>query len=291
MRKKIKLNDLNFFGQDCSSRNQISEKIEWDRSGGTADLVFFTDLCLHLAAHPKYAHSYKIAWILEPKEINPRLYEYVFEHQELFDLVLTHTESLINLMPEKAKWYPNGMCHFKKKDWRVYDKTKIISIIASGKNQTSGQKFRHEFIKNFKGKIDVYGYGYKKIDDKLEGLQDYRFSVAIENSIEDTYFSEKIIDCFITGTVPIYWGTSRIKDYFNIDGIFQLNNLYQEERKNKKDDLAFMGYIESKGYDFFNYDHVQKAIKYNFYAAQNSQFQKIGYTIIFCCRKTLYDSL
>jgi sugar-specific transcriptional regulator TrmB len=243
MRKKIKLNDLNFFGQDCSSRNQISEKIEWDRSGGTADLVFFTDLCLHLAAHPKYAHSYKIAWILEPKEINPRLYEYVFEHQELFDLVLTHTESLINLIPEKAKWYPNGMCHIKKKDWRVYDKTKNISIIASGKNQTSGQKFRHEFIKNFKGKIDVYGYGYKKIDDKLEGLQDYRFSVAIENSIEDTYFSEKIIDCFVTGTVPIYWGTSKIIEHFNKDGILLINE----------------GLVDSNRYliDFF-YNHGEK---------------------------------
>ncbi len=30
--------------------------------------------------------------------------------------------------------------------------------------------------------------------------------IQVENSQIDTYFTEKLLDCFLTGTVPIYWG-------------------------------------------------------------------------------------
>jgi hypothetical protein len=50
------------------------------------------------------------------------------------------------------------------------------------------------------------------------------FSVAIENDTYDTYFTEKIIDCFATGTIPIYKGTRRIIEHFNSDGIIFLDD-------------------------------------------------------------------
>ena len=46
----------------------------------------------------------------------------------------------------------------------------------------------------------------------------------MENSIAELYYTEKIIDCFLTGTVPIYWGTKRITDGFNKDGIIMLDD-------------------------------------------------------------------
>ena len=48
------------------------------------------------------------------------------------------------------------------------------------------------------------------------------FSVVLENDQYDDYFTEKILDCFATGIVPIYWGTKNIGDYFNTDGIIQV---------------------------------------------------------------------
>jgi hypothetical protein len=50
-------------------------------------------------------------------------------------------------------------------------------------------------------------------------LNDYRFSFCAENDTYDTYFTEKILDCFATGTIPIYMGTKKVVDYFNSDGI------------------------------------------------------------------------
>jgi hypothetical protein len=45
------------------------------------------------------------------------------------------------------------------------------------------------------------------------------FGVAIENVSHRGWFTEKILDCFLLKTIPIYWGCSNIEDYFNPKGI------------------------------------------------------------------------
>ena len=89
-------------------------------------------------------------------------------------------------------------------------------------------------------KVDVFGRGYKIVEKKEEGLNDYMFSVAIENHKYDTYFTEKIMDCFATGTIPIYYGTDKISEFFNPDGIirfedFNINDLSEELYHSKMD--------------------------------------------------------
>ena len=49
------------------------------------------------------------------------------------------------------------------------------------------------------------------------------FSVAIENQISDKWITEKVFDCFASGTIPIYGGTRRIAEHFNPDGIIFLD--------------------------------------------------------------------
>jgi hypothetical protein len=50
------------------------------------------------------------------------------------------------------------------------------------------------------------------------------FSVTIENDEYETYWSEKILDCFACGTIPVYHGAPDIGDYFNMDGIILLTD-------------------------------------------------------------------
>jgi predicted nucleic acid-binding Zn ribbon protein len=61
----------------------------------------------------------------------------------------------------------------------------------------------------------IYGRDYKFIPNKLDGLKDYMFSIVVENSIYPKYYTEKITDCFATGTVPIYYGDKSIGEDFN----------------------------------------------------------------------------
>jgi hypothetical protein len=91
-------------------------------------------------------------------------------------------------------------------------------------------------IKNF---VDLYGREYKPIDIKEKGLNDYCFSIVIENLNYSNGYSEKISDCFATGTIPIYWGSPDIGEVFNTDGMiiyddnFDINSLSFELYESK----------------------------------------------------------
>jgi hypothetical protein len=108
---------------------------------------------------------------------------------------------------------------------KIYDKSRLISMITSNKVWTEQQRNRVDFAEKNKDIIDVYGRGFEEIEDKEQGLQDYMFSVCIENITYDSYFTEKILDCFATGTIPIYKGTKKILDYYDGNGIIFLDDL------------------------------------------------------------------
>ena len=51
----------------------------------------------------------------------------------------------------------------------------------------------------------------------IELVKQHRFILTCENSQEDTYITEKICHAMMARTVPIYWGSAHIPDYFNPD--------------------------------------------------------------------------
>ena len=50
---------------------------------------------------------------------------------------------------------------------------------------------------------------------KQKGLADYEFSIAIENSFEDSYVTEKLFDCYLYNTVPLYCGTETADNFYD----------------------------------------------------------------------------
>jgi hypothetical protein len=76
-------------------------------------------------------------------------------------------------------------------------------------------------------------------ETKFLSIKDYAFSIAIENlshEVDDYYFTEKIIDCFTTGTVPIYYGCPNIGKFFDKKGILIFEN--DEQLSNILDNLS-----------------------------------------------------
>lgn len=53
---------------------------------------------------------------------------------------------------------------------------------------------------------------------KMPLFETFQFSIVIENNREKNYFTEKLIDCVVTKTIPIYWGCPNIGDYFDTSG-------------------------------------------------------------------------
>ena len=102
-------------------------------------------------------------------------------------------------------------------------------MVTSSKAYTDGHRKRMSVVNNFSGKIDIYGRGFNPIEFKEDGLATYMFSIAHENASYPGYFTEKILDCFATGTVPIYWGDPDIGKVFNIEGIIMLDDKFTTE--------------------------------------------------------------
>jgi hypothetical protein len=249
-----------FFGDRSSSKYHASKYFDWYRGPEVrtpdTSIVFFTDSCLPLATNKCYDSLIKIAWLIEPRVIYPYSYEYVLDNWRCFNLVLSHDRSLQTQIPN-CLFYENRMCWVESKDFNIYPKNKNISVVASNKNYTQGHKLRHKTILDFQQSIDIYGYGYGPyIEKKVDALRDYRFNLAIENCISDDYFTEKIIDCFVTGTVPIYYGTSYVLKKFNPKGIVFCTN--ESELNHSLNELT------KNGEQFYQSKEVQEAIEENF---------------------------
>lgn len=97
-------------------------------------------------------------------------------------------------------------------------KDKLVSMIASNTKSTEGHRKRYAFVKklnnHFGGKIDWFGKGNNFIDDKWDGLYNYKYSIAIENQNVENYWTEKIADCFLAYTIPLYCGCTNIDKFF-----------------------------------------------------------------------------
>jgi len=107
------------------------------------------------------------------------------------------------------------------------EKTAGISVICSDKAMVDGHRRRLAFVERL---VDLapmprFGRGFRPLADKWDGLAPFRFSVAVENSRHDHYWTEKIADCFLAGAVPIYWGAPNIRDYFPSDAMIVIETL------------------------------------------------------------------
>jgi len=113
--------------------------------------------------------------------------------------------------------------------------TKQILVLISNTNE--GYRKRLEFIEKLDKKYNItYAGAYKNNiggrltiphgnnEDFINYISNFKFVISMENSIEDTYITEKIIHGFNSKIIPIYWGTERVKDYFNKDRFITVNS-------------------------------------------------------------------
>ena len=170
----------------------------------------------------------KVAWLLEPSALRPE--NYIAAREQYYDYVLTHEQKFAR-KHESWLYYPLGGSFIDLEKWSMPDaKKKGVSFILSQKNTLAGHRLRHKVFNFSRNKklFDVFGKGFNPMDSKRYMLEDYAFSIIIESNRTPGYFTEKIIDCFATGTIPIYWGDPEITTYFLGKGIIPWNGDLQE---------------------------------------------------------------
>jgi hypothetical protein len=110
---------------------------------------------------------------------------------------------------------------------RMPVKTQGVSYIASNKAWLPGHLKRNalrEFLlQEAPENVDIFGSGVRYIENKWDGLAPYRYSIAIENSNSPDYWTEKIADCFLSWTIPLYDGCPNIEHYFPADSLIRID--------------------------------------------------------------------
>lgn len=227
--KELKLIDTNFLHSEFTTQFQTSDKIKWVRKFDPKpdDTIVITDESMI-----RDKGNFKmIGMIMEPRVIKGYVYNIISKESEYskFEKILTYDKQLLELS-DKFEFYPHCGCWIQPEYHKIHEKSKLLSIIASKQKFTDGHLLRYSVVNYCQAngvEIDTYGSGFQPIEFKIEGLEKYYFSFVIENSKIDYYFTEKLIDAFMTGTIPIYWGCPSIGDFFNLDGMIILDDLSQ----------------------------------------------------------------
>lgn len=145
-----------------------------------------------------------------------------------YDRVFTHLaidDPRVTVAPPILDWWVDKS--FDELEVQpVPEKLKDLSAIASTKDWIAGHRSRAAFIELLGSslpEVDLFGKGRsRELDDKWDGLAPYRYSIAIENTSKSDYWTEKISDCFLSYTVPFYFGATNISEYFPKDSYIWL---------------------------------------------------------------------
>ena len=155
------------------------------------------------------------------------------KYYQNFDLILTHNQDVLDTYGNSKLFVFNSVWA-SNKDYSP--KEFSISTVVGNKTWTKQQIMRQElwylqdsipnrkfFASSFGPPPDVLGNPY--IGDNKDELFKSQFHIAIENCSINNYFTEKILDCFISKTIPIYCGCLNVGDFFNDKGIFKFSKV------------------------------------------------------------------
>lgn len=173
----------------------------------------------------------KIGWLVETPQLLEDTIKYLVDNLEMtrehYKFIFTCLDNLLELGPPFT--YNTSLPTtpwILEKNRMIYPKTKLVSMIASNKDWLRGHQNRLQWVEKLRDKVDLFGRGRpNQLNYKEDGLRDYMFSVTIENDNTDTFFTEKLADNFVTGTVPIYWGSRKVVEkYFDPTGVIFLED-------------------------------------------------------------------
>jgi len=185
------------------------------------------------------ASKINVYWHSEPQAYRQN-YSWIRENWKKFDMVLTldptdipngvfcpfGTSAFHDRLPdlnkslqqkEFAVTFIRGNKHFDVEGhhlrWELWNRQNEISLTKHFFSQTTPPYASNpqEEVEWFSQRRHIFSYPM--------------FHIAIENTSTLNYFTEKIIDCFLFRTVPIYFGCPNINNFFNPRGILTFNTV------------------------------------------------------------------
>lgn len=251
-RLKVRIKDETFVHDFSTCPWTHPTYFDWVRDNKEPDeFTFITDKMLFKCNKPN-----SIAFLIEPPSIQPDVYNFILKNNSNYKYILTFDQEILDKC-SNSLFYPFGGTRIPKECFKIHTKFKNTSMVVSPRKFTKGHLFRHECKDAIKHmNVDIFG-DLEPLHNKFFSVESYRFSIVVENGYYSSYFSEKLIDCLLTGTIPIYWGCPTIDNFFNKNGILTFTSTEELQLiiKNCNEEL-YISKLENVRENF------QKALKY-----------------------------
>lgn len=248
---------------------------------------------------------------------NKERIEDIIAHAGEYDLILCTDKEIIDVCPN-AKLFLYGGTWLNKVELphqdslgiyetglenKYADKKYQISFMATGHRGMIGYEMRREiwnnrakltkptvFWSSARSPTNVNGFsdtlhdGYIPNGEK-DNLFHSQFSIIVENCIQPNYFSEKLVDCLLTKTIPIYFGCPNIDDWFDTSGFFTFKTIEElVDIVNKINKNTYEQYKEkiehnfetAKEYGRSFSKRVEETIKESFEQKTNTKLLTVG---------------
>lgn len=218
-----------------------------------------SDVEIYVDVHDyRITNAKKVYIQLEPFAIKNNLH-YLLYNQPKYDAIICHDPALFQ--------NTNAIGYCPASTWiapsyyesvRIQDKKFQISHMSGYKEWTLGHRIRKDLYMN-QLKFGSYPMVFYRswVQPQLPDIQsnpfipetiptnchyglvrtskavlftEFQFSIVIENTRETNYFSEKLVDCLIMKTIPIYYGCPNIGDFYDTRGwiILETTDCVQE---------------------------------------------------------------
>jgi hypothetical protein len=190
-------------------------------------------------------NPYNILMVLEPNQLFG-IHDWAVQNYNLFSCILTGGQEILDKCPN-ALFFPMGISWLDKEYVDNVDNVEKrfeVSFLCGGKTRIEGHHLRHRLYKR-EDEITIPKQWYYTLPDydynegnhtivRYEGqapgsekkrLWESMFTIAVENSSNRNYHTEKIIDAFLSKTFPIYWGCPNLEELgYNPDGFIYCEN-------------------------------------------------------------------
>lgn len=184
---------------------------------------------------------------------------------EIFAYIFTWNDALVD-NKRVFKFICPLSCdhHWNMETINPFRNRKLLVNISGNKHSNHGKELYSErkkiidFFEDGSDEFDLYGVGWDATEKNYKGLVKdkgdtyplYKFALCLENAKDlNGYITEKIIDCFVGQTVPVYGGAKNVTkwipqecyvDYFQFDSIDKLIRYLKS-----MDDATWLSYMKA----------------------------------------------
>lgn len=249
--KKIKIYFEDFWDGFDKNDNFITKILQKEYEvtvDPNPDYLFFS---VFGYSHLKYRNCVKIFYSAENIEPDFNLCDYAIAFQHLnshdrylrFPLYLiTGFDGLDSKVTKREQVLKRKFCNFvyTNSKWADPIRKHFFRQLSKYKKVDSGGRY----LNNIGGPVQ----------NKIEFIKDYKFTIAFENSSLSGYTTEKIVEPMTVNSMPVYWGNPDIHLDFNVDSFIHvkgwetIDSAIEEIIRLDRDDDAYMQKLSQPWY-------------------------------------------